>query len=328
MIIHPDLRALRSDDAPQRDAQEALFAVVGAWRKRPHVAAILADLERFAGTGALSDCPSLAALFDEGAAHADELAAGFAREVSACLEREPLGHVPLRHFTDGTVSTLLLARSGNVTLSLVALDGEGLAARPDPVTVDFSPSEVRERVLAGTARAERIERLSADEAHAELTREQVGLSPGRVIARDALREALLVRRVDGCLVTLRLQRRRTGAGPTCEYRIADGKLVHQAAGNPRDSRVELMMALLGRMGRSDAVPMLAEIALEPGSTALRWQALRECLALDTGRGFAALTEVARSECDELARPAGAFRSQLVESYPQLLEIAACPAHSI
>ena len=82
-----------------------------------------------------------------------------------------------------------------------------------------------------------------------------------------------------------------------------------------------MMALLGRMGRSDAAPAMATIACEQGGTALRWQALRECLSLDTATGFAALGEVARRPDDELAAAAGALRSQLIESYPQLREIA-------
>ena len=81
------------------------------------------------------------------------------------------------------------------------------------------------------------------------------------------------------------------------------------------------MALLGRMGRTDAAPQLAGIACEPGSAALRWQALRECLSLDTATGFDALSEVARRADDELAAAAGALRSQLVEAYPQLKELA-------
>ena len=127
--------------------------------------------------------------------------------------------------------------------------------------------------------------------------------------------------VEGCIVSLRLQRRLPEAGPTREYALSDGVLVHQAAGTPQDSRTELMMALLGRMGRPDAAPVMAAIAREPGGMAVRWQALRECLSLDTAAGFAALCEVARGEEDELAPAAGALRSQLIESYPQLKEFA-------
>lgn len=324
MHIHPDLRALRSDDTPQRDAQAALFRAVKAWRERPHMAAVLADLDAFAAQGPLADCPALAGLFAPNGSDAGELAEEFSRVVSDAVSRSPLGHVPLRHFTDGTISTLLLARSGNVTLSLIALDGDGLAARPDPVTVDFSPSEVWECVLAGTARAERIERMFTGEKEALLDHRRVSLVPGDVVSRDASREALLVRAVEGRLVTLRLQRRQANAGTTREYSLADGRLVYQAAGNPQDSRTELIMALLGRMKREDAAPAFARIAREQGTASLRWQALRECLALDTAAGFGALTAIARAPDDELAPSAGALRAQLIEAHPMLAKVSVCP----
>lgn len=320
MIIHPELRALRDDDTPQRIAQEALVASVTQWRDRPHVAALLAAVKDFAGSGNLADFPALARLFYEDGA-AEELAGELAGVTLAALADNPLGHAPFRHFTDDTISTLQLARSGYVTLSLVAIDGYGLAKRPPATTADFSPSEVWERVLAGHAQAVIIDRGNPRPDRADLSASALTLRSGSLIVRDARSRHMRLDSVDGCLVSLRLQRRLPDAGPTREYALADGKLVHQAAGNPQDSRLELMMALLARMGRADAAPHFATIACGQGSTALRWQALRECLALDTASGFGALSEVARREADELAPAAGALRSQLIESYPQLKEIA-------
>ncbi|MCB2078399.1 MAG: hypothetical protein KDE55_11955 [Novosphingobium sp.] len=325
MIIHPDLRALRGDDSPQRDAQAALYDAVGSWRETRPVADMIADIEAFATVRSLAECPALSALFDESDPAAVNLAWSFAQSAIAALGQAPLGHVPLRHFTDGAISTLLLARSGNVTLSIVAIDGEGLAGRPAPVTADFAPGEMWEHVLSGHARAKLVERRSATDGQADLRVRGIALAPGKVICRDGARQSLQLREVDGCLVSLRLQRRHANAKPTREYALADGRLVHQAAGNPRDSRVELMLALLGRMERTDAAPLLCEIAIEPGSTALRWQSLREALALDTSAGFAALTTIARSPEDALAPAAGALRAQLVEAHPQLEELARCRA---
>ncbi|MCX7864920.1 MAG: hypothetical protein N2423_07805, partial [Novosphingobium sp.] len=206
---------------------------------------------------------------------------------------------------------------------LIAVDGEGFVARPAPVTVDFSPSEIWEHVLAGRGVAQLVERSGPLEGPALLDRRDIALQPGNVVCRSPCVQTMLLRGVESCLVTLRLQRRLPKAGPTREYRLADGVLVHQAAGDVRDSRIEMMMALLGRMQRSDAAPLFSAIAREEGSMALRWQALRECLALDTRTGFAALTAIARSLDDELAPMAGALRSQLIETYPQLVKIEAC-----
>ena len=66
MIIHPDLRALRDDDSPQRIAQDMLVAQVSAWREQEHVAALLAAVKQFAKGGDLADQPALARLFDAG----------------------------------------------------------------------------------------------------------------------------------------------------------------------------------------------------------------------------------------------------------------------
>ncbi len=87
----------------------------------------------------------------------------------------------------------------------------------------------------------------------------------------------------------------------------------------------MMLALLGRMGRGDAAPLIARMAREDGSAALRWQALRECLALDSQEGYVALAAIAAAAGDPLAGPAANLRAQLEESWPQLRELAACPA---
>jgi hypothetical protein len=325
MIVHPDLRALRSDTAPQRDAQDRLFAAVSRWRHDPAIAAPLADMARFAEGHALADCAALATLFDERCQTASRLAQAFAAVGAKALVEAPLAYFPMRHFSDGVVSTLLLAHHGAATLSLVAIDGAGLAARPPATAVDFRPSDVVERVLAGSADAERVTLHPRDERSARLDRERFSLAPGQVIRRDGAREALILGGIDRCLVKLRLQRRRAGEGPTREYALADGSLLHQAASSARDSRLELMMALLRRMERADAAPHLAGLAREPGSMALRWQALRECLALDTLSGFRVLAAIAAAPNDPLASMAGAVRAQLIEAHPQLQELEPCPA---
>lgn len=289
------------------------------------MAAVLGELPDYAAGRPLIECPALDALFDESQDVALPLARAFAAAGGRGLGEAPLGYFPMRHFGDGVVSTLLLAHAGTITLSLVAIDGAALAARARPTAVDFRPSEVAERVLAGRAEAELIAYRMLDERRARLDRRPIALAPGRVVRRDGAAEALLLGTVRGSLVTLRLQRRQAGGGPTREHALADGRLLHQAASNPRDSRLELTMALLRQMGRADAVPPIAALARGEGSPALRWQALRECLALDTLAGFQALTAIATSPDDPLASNAGALRAQLVETYPQLRGIEPCPA---
>jgi hypothetical protein len=181
----------------------------------------------------------------------------------------------------------------------------------------FSPAEEWTVVLAGTGEGRLVERT----AEGSLVQHPLRFGPGMALGRNLEREALLIDRVPGSLVMLRLNRRRSGAVPVREYELASGALIHQAASDPRESRMELAITLLGRMRRADAAPELAAIALEPGrGDSLRWQAMRECLGLDTAMGFRALTTLARSADDPLAVPAGALRAQLVEQYPVLKEL--------
>ena len=337
MLLRPELAALRLDDTPQRRAQAALIAQMDAWRARDQPAAVLADLQRFEQGLPLGDCPALVALFAPGDPSGSALVAGLISATLAQLSADPLGHVAMRHSTDGITSTLLLGQSGLATLTLVAIDGVGLARSAAPRTINYAPGEAFEQILAGSARAEMVRCVLGDgpleSADALLERETLDLLPGVCLARDCRREALLLHRVAGRLVTLRLHRRQEGTDPVREYALDSGKLIHRAAASPAQSRYELMIALLGRMGRADAAPLLSSMALGPDPAPLRWQALRECLGLDTASGFAALGQLARRAGDPLAAPAGALRGQLLESYPQLARIEApteaenapCPA---
>lgn len=324
MIIRPELRALRSDDAPQRRAQTALGMAVAAWRAAPWAATAEQELARFAGGAALEDLPLLAALFTPGDPAAAEFCAGLVQTILTRLADDPLGQSPLRHFTDDTITALTILRHGTTTLTLQAIDGAGLARRPQPASAAFTPSETWEHVLAGEARAETITVAAADAHRADFARTALQLAPGVVHHRAGEREVVMLHTVPRTLVSLKLQRRSSGCTVTREYALDDGALLHQAAGSPRDSRLELSAALLGRMGRTDAAPLLAAMAEEQGHTSLRWQALRECLALDTGQGFAALSRIARRAADPLADPAGALRAQLIESHPQLAKVDPCP----
>jgi hypothetical protein len=126
---------------------------------------------------------------------------------------------------------------------------------------------------------------------------------------------------------LRLHRVAAQPKPTRALALADGTVVHRASGDLAASRSEMMLTVLGRMGHAAAAPEMASLAGEPGEPSLRWQALRECLALDTTAGFAALLAIARAADDPLCAAAGALRAQLVETHPQLLALEddPCPA---
>ncbi len=325
MQLRPELLALRSNDAPQRQLQGQLIAALDGWRARAPVARALDELARFGSGAPLAKLPALTALFSPGDPAAGQLAGGLVGLLTAKLAAAPLSLVPLRHHCDETISTLAIASHGAATLALQAADGTGIARRKPAVSVGFAPGETFEHVLSGSAEAELLRRSSERPGGAELHASPCHLEPGTVMQRDSANEALVLRKVNGILVSLKLQRRAAAGSVTREYRLDDGALVHQAAACARESRLELTAALLGRMGRRDAAPLLAAMAEEEAGQSLRWQSLKECLGLDTATGFAALCRIAASASDPLAAPAGALRAQLLESYPELTGLGACPA---
>jgi hypothetical protein len=299
------LRALLCEAAPLHAARARMHEAQAEWRTG--CAEVLGELDRYGAGASLADCSMLAALMDE-PENARAFAASLVAAFVPVLEAEPFARMPFRQSSRGPFATLALAKCGRAMLSLAAQ----VPGMTTAETVGFADGERHDLVLAGAGEAAFVRR-GYDGA---LDLESVALAPGTCITLDATCEALLVTRVRQGLVTLRLARMAEAPQPSREYRLADGALVSQAAGDPRASRHELMLSVLGRMGRADAAPVLAELARE-GSEHLRWQALRECLALDTATGFRALCGVARDPADTLAPQAGTLRAQLLEAHPQL-----------
>ncbi len=320
-----ELQTLLSDPAGIGRAQDRHQDALAAWRAEPVVAAVFDSFTAFAGGAALSSLPPLAALFAADRVAATGLTGSLVRQFCAALREAPLGQVPLRHSNEHAYAAMLIARAGTASLSLVAFDGAALARAEPPPSVAFASGEEWDVVVAGHGAGRLIERRDTG-----LAIHPFKLSPGTALGRDGECEALLIDRAGTAtgetLVLLRLQRRSAGLIPSREYELASGQLIHQADPNPRESRHAVAATLLGRMGRADAAPLLAEVACEGDrSEGLRWQALRECLGLDSAAGFRALDAVARDPLDPLALPAGALRAQLLERYPALAENARCPA---
>lgn len=310
MRIDAAIAALRADPGLQRHAQAATIAACEAWRAEALPRAALAELERFGAGAPLEACPALEAMFTDQHT-ASELVSSLMDRMSDALARRPFGHPPFRHGFDGATSTLLLARAGRAQLVLLARE----PGQYDFTRASFSDALRYEAVLAGSAEGRIVRQLPAG-----IAREPVPLVPGVRLAFDLTSESLQVTCVRQRLVTLRLHRFATEPRPTCELSLATGALLHQSSGDLAASRREMMLTVLGRMKRAEAAPAMAQIAKVPGDASLRWQALRECLALDTGLGFRALLAIARAADDPLCGPAGALRAQLVEAHPALLAL--------
>lgn len=318
MRIDPGIAALRADPAllPAACARVAAGWDMAGARAGP----ILGELARHGDGAALDDCPALRRALADGR-FAGRILAG---PLSA-LRDAPLGQLRRPHFAGAALHSLTLAMSGRSSLSLALVDGDAwrAAAQGAARRAGFQGGELALTVLAGEAEGRIVRREGGG-----LVSRPVALRRGVRLDLDAEREALVLDRVGAMLATLRLYRRPAEPGAMEEVDLETGAVVHRAAGRQRDSRMELAMALLGRMGRSEAAPAIAEVAADRAlDPALRWQALREGLALDTARGFAALLGAGEAG-DALSGPARQLAQQLAARHPalaQMQEDALCPA---
>jgi hypothetical protein len=313
--IASQLQALRQDDRPQREAQAAIAGAMESLQATPQWLSLQQDMEAYGAGTDLAELPQLSCLANgDGSARLADLVL---RQFLPVQAKHHLAHLPFRHAFDGTLSSMQLARSGRAMLTLVSLEP---GSHPS-TAASFADGTRHDVVLAGRANGRFLRRNGA-----AIRAEAMEFNPGACLSLDLSRESIAIEQIHSRLVLLRLRRDAVHPQPTRQYSLEDGNLLQQSAGDMGESRKEAMLALLGRMSRKDAAPVMGEMTRE-GSEHLRWQALREYLALDTARGFAALGAIARDQADPLSGPAGALRAQLLEEHPQLaaLEDQPCPA---
>ncbi|WP_379547506.1 hypothetical protein ACFCW2_01035 [Qipengyuania sp. DSG2-2] len=312
MQAGPQLTAFRGDRAAQDHAQAAMIRAAQDWRGAACAAPVLDDLTRYGAGEELGDLPALSGLFagNEPA----RFAADFLTHSASAMAHTPLGQPCFRHSCEGGFALVSLANCGRASLSLVVVEGDGGGARAVPASATVTAAERVEAVLAGRARGE-IAALHGE----RLERQPRGFAPGDILRLPAWHTRLF-HQVTSSLVCLRLARTPEPMPATRQISLTDGALLHEAAGDPRDTRHELMAALLTAMGRGDAVDALAGLATREGNGPARWQALKGALAMNTAAGFAALSAIASDPADPLMPDTRALRDALIARHPVLGEL--------
>lgn len=313
MRIDPELRAWRADPAASQAAQTALEHVRMAWLASPEVGWLKGELAAYGAGRALSATPHLAQALAEVAA-AKRLIGPLFDTMVAGLRQHPLGLAPFRHQSNEALSILELARTKGAMLAVLAYHP---VTRAEAASVTFAAGERHELCIAGKGQGEALSLTGeSGPGRARITRTTIGLTPGWRASFDNPTATKVITAVDQPLVVLRLTREADTPSPAREYRLADGALVHEAAADRRDSRRELALTVLGSMGWRDALPVMLDAAMA-GPAHVRWEAVRQSLAMDSLAGFAALCRIAADPLDPLAAPAAALRAQLLEAHPQL-----------
>jgi hypothetical protein len=303
--VHPELARLRVETPAQPHTDAAL----AAWQARGEVAAVRAALAAYGAGAALDELPPLAALIQSAEA-GRALVAGLVEELTGALAAEPLAQLPFGHATTSGLARLRLAGEGRAVLSLIA---HAPRARALPVSALFEDGAAHDLVLAGKGTA-----LLHQCEGGRLTTREIGLAPSTRIARQGPAEARQIIAVTQPLLVLHLTRAATEPRPSYEIGLADGRCLKTISGCKRTSQQIMALGVLGALRHKGAVPAMAATALDPvAARDLRWEALRQCLALDTRAGLSLLAALADDPDDPLAPPARALQHQLAASDPAL-----------
>lgn len=314
MHVHPEIAALRGDHAAWRRVQGGMEATLQEWHSLPRVAAIRRDLDAYAAGSDWGECLQLSALLRD---HLQ--ACGFVDEWSrrfiGALGAHTLGEIPFRYRSAGGLQTVQLIQSGGATLSVVAY--EPVASPPDgsPNSAVFADRESREIVLSGVAKGAFYE-LSGPNQAVECASQN--WRAGDQISLKNARFARQVESVQQTLVMLQLTRLPDRPGPSCEIRLDNGAALCSASGDKAASQRLMGLAVLGSLESRSAIPAMKRCSLDRDEEeAVRWEAVRQLLALDTQRGLAVLDELLTRTGDTLNGPAMALREQLKSAYSQL-----------
>ena len=316
MFVRDELQALRGDDREARTHRVAMEEALEDCRREPRLAAVLEELLRYGEGGDFAHCPALVALFEHTRAARDILRPLIGRLI-ALHRAYPLAQLAFRHRSQAGTHVLQIAARGHATLSLVLQYHD---AGAEHTVATFADADQREVVLRGKASACLFEIEAEERGRVTLESMPSGLQPGSRIRCPGPRHARLIQPSHASFLTLRLVRAARRPGPTRRVDVRSGRIVHRASGSVADSRADLAMLLLGRMGRRDALPVLSARS-RTGNAQVRWQALRQCLALDAATGLPLLEGIAQDRGDPLYGAAKALLAQLQREQPFLLSEA-------
>lgn len=313
MQVHPDIARLRSDGALQPRTDAALEQ----WRNTPHAIAAMESLAQFHQGAALEDVPFLARLVREhaaGQAFAEALITPFL----AALQAEPLAQLPLGHSSGPGMARLRVATHGRASLTLLAI---AQRARSAPVSVLFEDCAAHEIVLAGSGEA-LVHRREAK----RLVTEAQACTAGTQFERKGPGTARQIIAVARPLLLLQLTLESEHPQPSQEIALADGALLKVISASKASGQQMMALGVLGALEDHAALRPMARLAKDVAADRdVRWEALRQCLALDAGQGLVVLAALAADPGDVLQAPAAALQRRLLAAHPDLAAASKEPA---
>ena len=221
---------------------------------------------------------------------------GFIEEVLQLLEESPDTIIPFSVFVDRGLKSLVIHQDRRVHFSIAILtpDHESVTTT-GPQIVSFTQGwsrlhfvSLKSRGFEGdltlaTAKFYRRSAVMHDEGFCQLSRE-LNCEDGSNFEIENASECLVFERIFRPFIMLRLLVRNNGVDHAFEHEVKTGKQVRVRQTREDHGRIQMLMSLLRNLGRNDAIPVIVKMLPEL-TPHLRWQAMRECMALDAFAGM-------------------------------------------
>lgn len=309
MQSHPDIAALRASP----DEQHRLTGLAQRLERQFLASAMGKKLAGALANAALCHRAGQSVASHDLADLLGDWPLAFLQFWASAWRAEPLLQLPLRHHASQTLFSLIAAQHDGAMLSLAVIDHHRWQAQSDAagdqLVIRFHPGLVHMRLLCGDGLTAQVITRNGD----RLERGPVQpMPPGSRLVLDGAHQALRFIAMPCSIVMQRLALPcHDPQALAREARLADGALIRHASASRQTSRAQMHMALLRAMGRQDAAPAMARMAMASGPAHDRWQAARECLATDTAIGLALLDQLADEADHQLRNLARQTRALLV-----------------
>ncbi len=313
MDTHPAIANLRGNRAAQYLARDRIATAIAQWHKCLEAAQLSEALKQYAGGAALEDCQALHRTLND-VSTARSLIDDWQAIFSSALRDQPLSEMPFRHRVRGPIATIQLCAKGKAALSLCSLPRGAVLA--DQEGIIFSGRETCELVVEGRASGVR-HRLSEASDTATLENEDAAWQAGDTI-KSFSTSARSILHIEQSLLVLQVSRAPVSPQAAREFSLQTGRHVRSACGDERTSQKFMALGVLGVLGGGRAALEMANVARNASlDRDLRWEAVRQLLALEPASGMRLLAELRTRSDDPLCMSAAKLAAQLVASQPQL-----------
>ena len=285
------------DDGLRRDLIAARAPMHGIWRawREGDAAVRMAD-----GFARAVDAESAARHATDLLSDSDWVESIFAPLINA-LSSDPLFDPPFKVSRDALRVSALIHDCPAASLTATVLSARAMRAASLPMTIVVPGRQSVMRVHCGGGAVLRRWRAAAIEGDFALSATPpctplppIAIADGDVIALDGRRDAMLITDARSDVVTLTATIR-LGAAPVMrEYARDDGRPLRAATLDEGAARSQMLLSLLRASGRRDAGDAFDAATRDPAFF-VRWDAMRQWLAIDADAAEPRLAEMARSD---------------------------------